>query len=80
LFTDWREKVPDEEARCAICGEVEDPREFNTPDQLRQIKEQGLAHLTGQLDRAFLGARKPTQHAGFITMTWSYRPGARRWS
>jgi hypothetical protein len=77
LFTDWREKVPEDEAWCAICGEVEDPSEFNTPDQLRQINEQGLAHLTGQLDEAFRGARKPTHHAGFVSMTWSYRPGAR---
>ena len=64
LFTDWREKVPDEEAWCAICGEVEDPREFNTPDQVRQIKEQGLAHLTGQLDEAFAArASRPSMLA-----------------
>ncbi len=77
LFSDWREKVPDEQAWCAICGEVENPQEFNTPDQDRQIRDAGIAHLTGQLDDAFRGARKPKTTTGFISMTWSYKPGAR---
>lgn len=78
FFEDWKEKVPDEEAWCAICGETEDPQEFNTPDQERQIRDQGLAHLTGQLDTAFKRARKPTQSfGGLISMTWSYKPGSR---
>ena len=77
LFEDWKEKVPDEEAWCAICGETDEPPEFNTPDQLEQIKAQGLAHLTGQLDDPFKRARKPTSHHGFIWMTWSYKPGSR---
>lgn len=78
LFNDWRERVPDEEAWCAICGETDEPQEFNTPDQERQIRDQGIAHLTGQLDTAFKRARKPTQSfGGFISMTWSYRPGSR---
>jgi len=77
LFTDWREKVPDDQAWCAICGEVEDPQEFNTPDQERQIRDAGIAHLTGQLDEAFRGARRPQTRGGFISMTWSYKPGAR---
>jgi hypothetical protein len=77
LFEDWMEKVPDEEAWCAICGETDDPQEFNTPDQERQIRDQGIAHLTGQLDTAFKRARKPTSQRGFISMTWSYKPGSR---
>ncbi len=79
FFDDWRDKVPNEQAWCAICGEVDDPQEFNTPDQARQIKEQAVAHISGQLDSAFKAARKPTIHAGgFLTITWSYKPGARR--
>jgi hypothetical protein len=77
FFDDWREKVPDEEAWCAICGETDEPQEFNTPDQIEQIKAQGIAHLTGQLDDAFKRARKRTSHHGFLTMTWSYKPGSR---
>ena len=77
LFEDWREKVPDERAWCAICGEVAGPPTFNTPDQERQIKQQAVAHLLGQLDEAHRAAAKPTIHAGFLTMTWSYKPGAR---
>jgi len=48
LFTDWREKVPVEQAWCAICGEVEDPQEFNTPDQERQIRDAGIAGTRAQ--------------------------------
>lgn len=77
LFEDWREKVPNEQAWCAICGEVADPQSFNTPDQDRQIREHSVAHLSDQLDAAFKSARKPTTSAGFLTMTWSYKPGTR---
>ncbi len=77
LFEDWTEKVPDDEAWCAICGEIDEPQEFNTPDQIRQIHDEGIAHLTGQLDDAFKRARKPTVGGGFISMTWSYKRSAR---
>ena len=77
LFTDWRDKVEDVRAYCAICGEAQAASEFNTPDQLRQIKQQAVAHLSGQLDDAMRRARKPVVHAGLISMTWSYKPGAR---
>jgi hypothetical protein len=78
LFDDWTAKVPDDEAWCAICGETDEPQEFNTPDQQRQIRDAGIAHLTGQLDTAFKRARKPTQSfGGLVSMTWSYKPGSR---
>lgn len=78
FFDDWTDKVPDEEAWCAICGETEDPQEFNTPDQARQIRDAGIAHLTGQLDTAFKSARKSKQSfGGFISTTRSYKPGSR---
>jgi hypothetical protein len=77
LFTDWRDKVEDPRAWCAICGEAQEAAEFNTPDQLRQIKEQAIAHISGQLNDAMRRARKPTVRAGLISMTWSYKPGAR---
>jgi len=77
LFTDWRDKVEDAHAWCAICGEAEEASEFNTPDQLRQITDQAVAHIAGQLDEAARRARKRTVRAGFITMTWSYKPGTR---
>jgi uncharacterized Zn finger protein (UPF0148 family) len=76
LFTDWRDKVSDERAWCAICGEAQEATEFNTPDQFRQIKEQAVAHMSGQLNDAMRRARKPTINAGLISMTWSYKPGA----
>ncbi len=76
LFTDWRDKVSDERAWCAICGEAQEATEFNTPDQFRQIKDQAVAHLSGRLNDAMRRARKPTINAGLISMTWSYKPGA----
>lgn len=76
LFTDWRDRVTDEEVWCPICGEVAESGEWNTPDQLRQIKERGVAHISGQLNDAFRAARKPTIRSGFITMTLTYKPGA----
>ena len=77
LFTDWRDTVSDERAWCAICGEAQEATEFNTPDQLRQIKEQAVAHLSGQLNDAMRRARKPIIRSGFLSMTWSYKPGTR---
>jgi hypothetical protein len=77
LFADWRDKVPDERAYCAICGEDRDPSDFNTDEQDRWIEEQAVAHLTGQLDEVFRQATPRKQKAGFIEMSLTYRPGAR---
>jgi hypothetical protein len=77
FFEDWRDKVAEPHAWCAICGEAAHPHDFNTPDQIRQIKDHAVAVLSGQFEDAFKRVRKPTTHAGFITMTWSYKPGAR---
>ncbi len=76
-FQDWKDKVSDQRAWCAICGEAADPSDFNTPDQRRYFTEQARAHLLGQLDDAMRQAHKPTLNAGLITVTWSYQPGAR---
>jgi hypothetical protein len=63
LFVDWREKVPDERAFCAICGEDREPSDFNTSEQTRWIKEQAIAHLRGQLDDVFRRATPRKQQA-----------------
>jgi hypothetical protein len=34
-FTDWKNKVPNQQAWCPICGEIAKPSEFNTPAQKR---------------------------------------------
>lgn len=77
LFVDWREKVPDDRAFCAICGEDREPSDFNTSEQTRWIKEQAIAHLRGQLDNVFRRGTPRKQKGGFIEMSLSYRPGAR---
>jgi uncharacterized Zn finger protein (UPF0148 family) len=76
LFTDWREKVPDERAFCAICGEDREPSEFNTDEQDRWIREQAVAHLQGQLQDVFRQATPRKQTTGFIEMSLAYQPGA----
>ncbi|MGH2500289.1 MAG: hypothetical protein ACRDF0_09405 [Candidatus Limnocylindria bacterium] len=76
LFTDWRDKVPDAQAWCAVCGYSANPSEFNTPEQQEYIKAHALRHFQGQLDEAFRRATPRTQKAGFVKMTLTYKPGA----
>jgi hypothetical protein len=76
LFTDWREKVPDEKAWCAICGHADEPPNFNTPEQNDYIRAHAVRHVQRQLDAAFRRATPRTQKAGFISMRLTYRPGA----
>lgn len=77
LFEDWRDKVPEEEAFCAICGEVAEPSDFNSDEQKRHFTEQAMAHLTGQLDSIFRDATPRRMDAGMISMTLTYQPGSR---
>ncbi len=77
LFVDWRGKVPDECAFCAICGEDREPSDFNTSEQSRWFTEQAFAHLSSQLDDVFRRGTPRKHKAGFIEMTLSYRPGSR---
>ena len=76
LLADWRDKVVDDQAWCAICGEVGAPLDFATPDQMRQFRQQGRAHIAGQLNRAITGAERRSVNSGLVSMTWSYKPGA----
>ena len=77
LFDDWETKVTEEQVWCAICGETAAATEWNTPEQWEQIKAHALQYMSDQVHKAFSGARKPTTRAGMISMTWSYKPGAR---
>ena len=77
LFEDWRNKVPDEEAFCAICREEAEPSDFDSEEQREHLQAQALAHITGQLDEAFRRATPRHQDFGLISMTLTYRPGAR---
>jgi uncharacterized Zn finger protein (UPF0148 family) len=78
FFEDWRDLVPDESVHCPICGVSEPSTEWNTPDQVEQIRSVALRHVHGQLNNALSrgvrGANR-TQSSGLISMTWSYKPG-----
>jgi hypothetical protein len=76
LFTDWRDKVPDAQAWCAICGYSAEPTKFSTPEQQEYINAYALRHIQSQLNGAFRRATPRTQKAGFVEMTLTYRPGA----
>lgn len=77
-FEDWRALVPDESVHCPICGVSEPSTEWNTPDQVEQIRSTALRHVHGQLNNAMSksmrGANR-TQSSGLVSMTWSYKPG-----
>ena len=66
---------PERSGLVAICGEIAAPTEFKTPEQFRQIRETGIAHVKGQLDEAIQGAHKPVIDAGL--MAWTYQAGER---
>lgn len=78
LFEDWKEKVSDEFAFCAICGEKAQPTDFDSTAQTDYITAQALAHITGQLDEVMRRATPRRQSfGGFIEMALTYEPGAR---
>ena len=80
LFTDWKEKVRDEQVFCPICRYESRSTEWNTEDQAEHIRAVALAHLQGAIDKAL---RTDTERfnrsqprGGFISLSLSYRPGA----
>lgn len=84
-YEDWRDKVPDEHAFCPFCGHEDDPQDWNTPDQDEYIRQVGMQHISGVLDRAFSSsARRFNQQQRFrprnglinLTMSMQYKPGA----
>lgn len=84
-YQDWREKVPDERAFCPFCRHEDDPQDWNTSDQEEYIRQVGLKHLSGILDKAFTSsARRFNQQqrsrprGGLIdiSMSMQYKPGA----
>lgn len=76
LLTDWNDKVPDEQAWCAICGYSAKPSMFTTAEQQEYVNAHALRHVQSQLDAAFRRATPRTQKAGFIQMRLTYKPGA----
>ncbi len=76
LLTDWRDKGPDEQAFCAICGYPAKPLMFTTPEQQEYFNAHGIRHVQGQLDSAFRRATPRTQKVGFVQMRLTYKPSA----
>ncbi|MBI2842125.1 MAG: hypothetical protein HYX78_01865 [Armatimonadetes bacterium] len=82
MMDDWKEKVPEEEAYCPICGRKSDPSAFNTKQQNKYIRDYAFRYISDQLGEAL---RRDTQsfnrsqpRGGFITMSMSYKPGPRQ--
>ncbi|CAN5787024.1 hypothetical protein BH23CHL8_BH23CHL8_26560 [soil metagenome] len=73
---DWKAKVPDAVAHCAICGERAEPSDFDSGAQREHLQAQALAHLRGRVDDAFRSATPRRERFGFFDMRLTYEPGA----
>lgn len=78
LFSDWRDKVKDEQVFCPICRHESASTEWNTETQAEHIEATALAHLEETISRAM---RVDTEtfnrlqpRGGFISLRMSYRP------
>lgn len=77
LFEDWRDKVPNERAWCAVCGHLDIPSDFNTRAQDEYIRQHALRYIQEQFDDEMSHARAPRPHrAGFLTLSMTYKPAA----
>lgn len=76
LFEDWRDKVPNERAWCAVCGDVADPPDFNTRAQDEYIRQHALRHIQQQFDDEMSHATLRPYRAGFLTLSMTYKPAA----
>lgn len=80
LFSDWKEKVRDEQVFCPICRWESPATEWNTEDQAEHMQAVALAHLqrtinqSGRTDTERFNRSQP--RGGFISLSLSYRPGA----
>jgi hypothetical protein len=78
MLADWKSKVPDERAWCAICGEIADPSDFQTPEQHEYFVAQATAYAQERLGAAIRrDAQRPAIDNGLIKISMSYEPGAR---
>lgn len=78
LMEDWKDKVSDAQVFCPICREEAKSTEWNTPEQQEYIRQVGLNHIKGIMDRAFsqdVSDFNRRQQPGFINISMSYKPG-----
>lgn len=79
LFTDWKEKVRDEQVFCPICRYEAKATEWNTPEQAEHIRAIALAHVhkivTQALTHDSEHFNRVQPRGGFVSLTLSYRPG-----
>jgi hypothetical protein len=80
LFDDWRDKVSDAVCYCPICRNDTKAEEYNTPTQVRYIKQVVMAYVQEQIGNAL---KRDTerfnrrQQPGFVSMKMCYKPGSR---
>ena len=77
---DWRDKVRDEEVFCAFCGHTADSGKWLTQEQVKHVKQAGVAHVRQRLGRAMKrdadrwNRRQPRNSFLSITMKVDSRP------
>lgn len=79
FFEDWRDKIVGERAFCPICRGEANATEWNTPEQVEQIKQICFGHLqdivNDALERDVREFNRQPQ-SSFITLSLSFKPGA----
>lgn len=79
LFEDWKQKVSNAQVFCPVCREEAKATGWNTPEQIKYIRQVGLNHLRGIIGKALSQDAQDfnrRQRPGFLTISMSYKPGA----
>jgi uncharacterized Zn finger protein (UPF0148 family) len=81
LFEDWRDKVRDDVVYCPICRFEAESDHWNTPEQWEYIRDVAFRYVHDEVGRMMKETvrsfNRSVPKSGFITMSMSYKPGAR---
>ncbi len=66
---DWKAKVRDEEVFCPFCGHTADSTEWNTEEQIEQLKQAAIEHLRSSMGNALRRDANRWNRDNFISMT-----------
>ncbi|MCY4190888.1 MAG: hypothetical protein OXD42_06135, partial [Rhodospirillaceae bacterium] len=69
LMGDWKAKVRDEEVFCPFCGHTADSTEWNTEEQIEQLKQAAIEHLRSSMGNALRRDADRWNRDNFISMT-----------
>jgi uncharacterized Zn finger protein (UPF0148 family) len=80
LFDDWRDIVRDEAVFCPLCRQQAESGDWNTAEQDKQIQQEALSYVQGQLNASLSSAARSFNRSqprgGLISMSMTYRPSS----